>query len=235
MASIKFLGHSCFMIDDGKNNRVLIDPFLTGNPMAASSPEDLNPTLILLTHGHGDHLGDAIEISKRTGAEIMGVFELVNYCMSKGANGHPAHMGGTIPYNFGWVKLVPAFHSSSTPDGTYAGNPVGFLINFYGHHIYHAGDTGIFGDMELIGRLHGVDTALLPIGGTFTMDIPEAIEASGMLKCETVIPMHYNTFPPIEADAEEFKEKVESRSDIKVVILEPGEAYKIPLHFQTPR
>jgi len=227
MASITFLGHSGFMIDDDKNNRILIDPFLSGNPLAEASPEDLNPTLILLTHGHGDHLGDAIEISERTGAEILGVFELVNYCTARGAKGHPAHMGGTIPYNFGWVKLVPAFHSSSAPDGTFTGNPVGFVVNFHGHHIYHAGDTGIFGDMELIGRLHGVNTALLPIGGTFVMDIPEAIEAVRMLKCDTVIPMHYNTFPPIEADPEEFKEKVENCTNTDVVILKPGESYTI--------
>ena len=228
MVSVKFLGHSCFMIEDGGKNRVLIDPFLTGNPLAGDDPANLDPTLILVTHGHGDHIGDAIEISKRTGAVILGVFELVNYCIDKGAKGHHAHMGGKIPYDFGWVKIVPAFHSSSGPDGTYTGNPVGFVINFHGHHIYHAGDTCVFGDMELISRLHGVDTALLPIGGTFVMDIPEAVEAVKLLKCKTAIPMHYNTFPPVEADPEEFKKQVEESTDSKVVILEPGKAWKVP-------
>lgn len=227
MISIKFLGHSCFLIDDGKKNRVLIDPFISGNPLAAVKKEDLNPTLILVTHGHGDHVGDAVDISLRSGAEILGVYELVNYCTSQGARGHHAHMGGKIKYDFGWVKLVPALHSSSSSDGTYTGNPVGFVINFHNHHIYHAGDTGIFGDMELIGRLYGVDTALLPIGGTFVMDIPDAVEAAKMLRCKTVIPMHYKTFPPIEADPEEFKRLLEEKTQAKAIILKPGEELKV--------
>jgi len=227
MVSIKFLGHSCFMLEDDKNNRILIDPFLTGNPLATTDQSTLKPTLILVTHGHGDHVGDAVEISRRTGAAILGVFELVNYCVKNGAKGHHAHMGGKIEFDFGWVKLVPANHSSSAPDGSYAGNPVGFVINLHGHHIYHAGDTGIFGDMELISKLYGVDTALLPIGGTFVMDIPDAVEATKMLKCKTAIPMHYGTFPPIEADPGEFRKMVEESTDTKVVILKPGEKMEV--------
>ena len=230
MNSIKFLGHSCFLIEDDGKNRILIDPFLTGNPLAADDAGNLNPTLILLTHGHGDHIGDAVEISKRTGATILGVFELINYCVNQGATGHHAHMGGKIQYDFGWVKIVPAHHSSSTPDGAYAGVPVGFVINFHGHHIYHAGDTGVFGDMALISRLYGVDTALLPIGGNFVMDIDDAVEAVKLLNCKTAIPMHYNTFPPIEADPENFREKVEEDTKTKVVILEPGKSMIIPEH-----
>lgn len=226
MIDIKFLGHSCFLIDDGGKNRILVDPFLSGNPTAAEKAEEINPTLILLTHGHGDHLGDAVEISKRTGAVILGVFELVNYVMGKGAHGHAAHIGGKIKYDFGWVKIVNAFHSSSTNEGIYTGHPVGFVINFHGLHIYHAGDTGIFGDMELIGRLYGVDVALLPIGGNFTMDIVDAVEAAKMLNCKVAIPMHYGTFPPIEADPEEFKMLLEKKTNAKAVILKPGESYK---------
>lgn len=227
MAKITFLGHSCFLIDDENNNRILIDPFLQGNPLSSAKPDEINPTLILLTHGHGDHLGDAVEISKKSGAVILGVFELINYVIEKGAKGHPAHMGGKIPFDFGWVKLVPALHSSSTPDGTYTGNPVGFVINVNGHHIYHAGDTGLFSDMELISRVYGADTALLPIGGTFVMNISDAVEAVKMLKCKTVIPMHYNTFPPIEADPKEFKKLVEKETETKTVILNPGESLTV--------
>ncbi len=226
MIKAKFLGHSCFEIyGEDKTERILIDPFLSDNPMAGGKASEMMPTHILLTHGHGDHVGDAITIAKASGAKMLGVFELMNYCQSKGAeNVIHAHMGGRIPFEFGWVKLVPAFHSSSTHDGVYTGNPVGFVINYYGHHFYHAGDTGIFGDMALIARLHKVDTAMLPIGGTFTMDIPEAVEAVSMLQCSNVIPMHYNTFPPIEADPEVFKKKVEESGNTKVIILKPGES-----------
>ncbi len=222
MVRLKYLGHASFLID-GEKGSVLIDPFITGNPLAKVD-EDLSPNLILLTHGHGDHLGDAIDIAKKSGAEMLGVFELMNYCQAKGVSKvHHAHMGGKISYEFGWVRIVPAFHSSSAPDGTYTGNPVGFVINYMGHHFYHAGDTGIFGDMELIGRIHKVDTALLPIGGTFTMDVEEASEAVKMLRCKYVVPMHYNTFPPIKADPEEFKRMVEKDNDTEVIILRPGE------------
>ncbi|MFP4497959.1 MAG: metal-dependent hydrolase [Vulcanimicrobiota bacterium] len=227
MVKVKFLGHACFLIE-GEKETILVDPFLTGNPLGAADPEQLKPDYIFLTHGHGDHLGDAIKVAKQSGAEVMGVFELMNYIQNQGVeNVHPAHMGGKIKYSFGWVKLVPAFHSSSAPDGTYTGNPVGFVINYHGHHIYHAGDTGIFGDMELIGRFHKVDTALLPIGGTFTMDVEEAVEATRMLKCRMVIPMHYNTFPPVEADAQEFKTMVESKTQAMCIILKPGETTEL--------
>lgn len=229
MISARFLGHSSFLIErEQKAEKVLIDPFLTGNPLAGARAEEMKPTNILLTHGHGDHVGDAIQIAKASGAEVLGVFELMNYCQAQGVkNVHHAHMGGKIKYPFGWVKLVPAFHSSSTPDGAYAGSPVGFVINYYGHHFYHAGDTGIFGDMALIGKLHRVDTAMLPIGGTFTMDIHEAVEAVSMLGCRNVIPMHYNTFPPVEADPEEFKRRVEELTGARVIILKPGETARL--------
>jgi L-ascorbate metabolism protein UlaG (beta-lactamase superfamily) len=224
MINVKYLGHSCFLLE-GQGKTILIDPFISENPAAAVEMEHLKPDLILLTHGHGDHLGDTIEIAAKTGAEVLGVFELMNYCADMGvSNVHPAHMGGKIRYDFGWVKLVPAFHSSSSPDGVYTGNPVGFVINFFGHHFYHAGDTGLFGDMELIARVNRVDTAMLPIGGTFTMDIEEAAEAVKMMKPVNVIPMHYNTFPPVAADPVEFKKLVESAGSSKTLILNPGES-----------
>ena len=230
MISAKFLGHACFeILGDGKKERILIDPFLSDNPNAGASAGEMKPTHILLTHGHGDHVGDAITIAKATGAKVLGVFELMNYCASRGVeNVIPAHMGGKIPFGFGWVKLVPAFHSSSTADGVYTGNPVGFVINYYGHHFYHAGDTGIFGDMALIARLYRVDTAMLPIGGTFTMDVADAVEATSMLRCRNVIPMHYNTFPPIEADPQVFKKKVEEVTKTRAIILNPGETVSFP-------
>lgn len=226
MAELKYLGHSCFFIDDGKD-RILIDPFLTGNPLAGAKAGDLFPTLILVTHGHGDHLGDAIAISKRTGAPILGVFELVNYCIERGAKGIPAHIGGKIKFDFGWVKLLQANHSSSTSDGVYTGNPVGFIVDHYGNHIYHAGDTGLFGDMEMFGRIYRVDIALLPIGGTFVMDVLDAVDAVKMLKCRVAIPMHYDTFPPIKADVNRFKNLVEKDTDTEVVTLKPGETFEL--------
>jgi L-ascorbate metabolism protein UlaG (beta-lactamase superfamily) len=229
MINVTYLGHSSFKLE-GNGKTVLIDPFISGNPMTDLDPGQVKPDLILLTHGHGDHLGDAIDIAKKSGAEILGVFELMNYCAGKGVeNVHPAHMGGKIKYDFGWVRLVPALHSSSSPDGVYTGNPVGFVINFFGHHFYHAGDTGLFGDMALISKVNRVDTAMLPIGGTFTMDVDEAAEAVALIKPANVIPMHYNTFPPIQADPDEFKKMVESRVDSMVTILKPGETTKVEL------
>jgi L-ascorbate metabolism protein UlaG (beta-lactamase superfamily) len=227
---VTFLGHSCFLIE-GKGKSILTDPFISGNPTSPIKPGDVKPDLILLSHGHGDHVGDAVSIAKHSRAEVLGVFELMNYIAKQGVDSnqvHHAHMGCKIQYDFGWVKLVPAFHSSSTNTGEYTGNPVGFVIDFYGHHFYFAGDTGIFGDMELIGRLYKIDTAMLPIGGTFTMDIDDAVEAVKLLKCQTVIPMHYNTFPPIQADPDVFKSRVESETSANVAVLIPGQSLEIP-------
>lgn len=218
---LTYFGHSCFMLEKG-TDKILIDPFLSGNPFFTGSLSDIQPTLILVTHGHGDHLGDAISISNKNSIPIIATFELANYCESKGATTIGAHIGGKVLFDFGWVKLVNAVHSSSSPDGLFTGVPCGFVVNFHGNKIYHAGDTAIFSDMLIIGDLYTPDIALLPIGGHYTMDIEEAVKAVEFLKPKKVIPMHYNTFPPIKNDPELFKKEVEQKyPGITVEILKP--------------
>lgn len=226
MSKITYHGHSCFSIEEN-GKTVLIDPFFTGNPSAGKIPEKIKPEIILVTHGHGDHLGDAVEISRKTSSPILAVFELANYCSSKGANALPAHMGGKIKFEWGWVKLVPAHHSSSTNEGLYAGNPVGFVIKLYNTVYYHAGDTALFGDMALIGKPEQIDVAMIPIGGHFTMDIEDAVEAVKLLKPKAVIPMHYNTFDLIKADADEFKNRIIKEAECKCILLEPKNQYEL--------
>ena len=224
MPTIQYLGHSSFLVSEGHTS-ILFDPFLTGNPKASCSADDLNPTAILLTHGHSDHLGDAIPISKRTGATIVAAFELAMYCGNEGANFHPMGIGGKRQFDWGTVKLVQAFHSSSiqTDDGfIYAGMPSGIILEFGGKTLYHAGDTGLFSDLQLIGRRHQPDLALLPIGDNFTMGIDDAVEATIMIQPKAVIPMHYNTFDLIEVDAEEFKSKLADQA-VECHVLNPGD------------
>ncbi|NMA02854.1 MAG: metal-dependent hydrolase [Clostridia bacterium] len=209
---IIFHGHSCFTIEaEGKS--VLIDPFITGNPLAKVDAQELKPDVILLTHGHGDHLGDAISIAKRTGALVIAPNELAVYCQMQGVeNVHPMHIGGAYQFDFGKVKLTQALHGSAVIDDKtiqYTGNPCGFLLTMEEKTIYHAGDTGLFGDMELIGRLNQIDAALLPIGDNFVMGIDDAVEAVKMLKPNIVVPMHYDTFEVIKQDPNKFKDKVE--------------------------
>lgn len=230
MVKLTFLGHACWLIESSQG-KIIVDPFLTGNPQAARKPEEVMVDAILVTHGHGDHLGDAINISKRTNAVIVGPYELVTYCGSKGANVHPMHIGGTKDFPFGWVKLVPASHGSGYVDDkgniVYLGNPCGFLLKTDGKMIYHAGDTGLIADMELIGKLYEVDVALLPIGGNFTMDPSDALQAVKLIRPKVVIPMHYNTWPLIEQDPYKFKDMVEKETSSKVFVVKPGESYEI--------
>ncbi len=229
MLKVTFLGHACVLVST-ENHSVIIDPFLTGNPKASAKPEDLKVDAVIVTHGHGDHLGDAIEIANRNNCPIIGVYELVTYCQNKGAKqGHPLHIGGSYSFPFGLVKFVPAWHGSGfiEQDGTivYTGTPAGVLLFMDGKTIYHAGDTGLFGDMKLIGELHPIDLAFLPIGGNFTMDINDAVEATKLLRPKIVVPIHYGTFPVIEADPNEFAQKVQANSpDVEVKILRPAEA-----------
>lgn len=224
---IKFYGHSCFALESD-NKTILIDPFFTGNPVAGSIPPDLRPDLILVTHGHGDHLGDAVEISKKTETPILAIFELANLCNKKGAKTIGVNMGGKVFFEFGWVKMVPAWHSSSTPDGIYAGEPGGFIIKFYDRYIYHAGDTSLFSDMKLIGQEHPLDVAMLPIGGYFTMDPEDAISAVKLLNPKSVIPMHYNTFDLIKQDPASFEEHARTQGRCKCIILQPQDEYSLP-------
>lgn len=225
---VTFLGHAAFFLEG--EAKVLIDPFITGNPVATVRVEDLHPDLILVSHGHGDHLGDAIEIAKRSGATIVSVFELASYCSRKGAQAHGMHIGGSHQFGPVKVKLTPAWHGSgliTNGPAEYLGTPCGFVFTLDGKTIYHAGDTGLFGDMAMVGRLHPIDLALLPIGDNFTMGPEDALEAVHLIKPNLVIPMHYNTWPLIEQDPQEFKQAVEAQTPARVIILAPGESYEI--------
>jgi L-ascorbate metabolism protein UlaG (beta-lactamase superfamily) len=222
---LTFLGHSCFYLEEG-NFKALIDPFITGNPKSPVRMEEFTDiTHIFVTHGHGDHLGDAVSIAKATGALIITNHEIASYLSKFGVNVHSMHIGGRITMDFGTVKMTPALHGSgiTTDDGMLCGgNPGGFIIEVKGKKVYHAGDTGLTMDMKLL-EVEDIDLALIPIGGNFTMDIVDAARAVEFIKPKTVIPMHYNTFPVINSDPYKFKDSVKS-SD--VVILNPGDNYE---------
>lgn len=198
---VEFLGHSTFEIryDD---HVILIDPFLTDNPAAKKTADELNPTVILLTHGHGDHIGDTVSIAKRTGALVVANFEIIQWLTAQGlTNLHAQHIGGGYQHDFGHLKLTIAHHGSMLPDGSDGGNPCGLLLTLPKTTIYHAGDTGLFLDMQLIGEA-GIDLAILPIGDNFTMGPVEAFSAVKFIEPKHVIPCHYNTWPLIEQDGE---------------------------------
>ena len=220
---VRFLGHAAFELADG-DTTVLIDPFLTGNPKASISADDAAATAILLTHGHGDHIGDTVAIAKRTGAPAVAIVEIANELAEEGIDVRDPNMGGTVKFDWGWVKLVPAWHTSTTPKGT-ANVPAGLLINFQDTIVYHLGDTCVFSDLQLVGKRHPIDVALMCIGGHYTMDSVDAVDAAELVGAKTVIPCHYNTFPAIETDAEAFKSDVESATRSNVVILDPGETH----------
>ncbi|GBC99074.1 putative L-ascorbate-6-phosphate lactonase UlaG [bacterium HR17] len=232
MVKATFLGHACVLVSDGTHS-IVIDPFLTGNPKAAAKPEDLTVSAVIVTHGHGDHLGDAVAIANRNNCPIIGVFELVTYCQRKGAKQvHPMHIGGSHAFPFGRVKFVPAWHGSAfvEDDGTivYTGTPAGVLLFVGGKTIYHAGDTGLFGDMRLIGDRHPIDLAFLPIGDNFTMGVDDATEATKLLRPKIVVPIHYGTFPVIEVNPDEFARKVQAECPQTTVrVLQPGESVEI--------
>ncbi|HWR82487.1 MAG TPA: metal-dependent hydrolase [Candidatus Deferrimicrobium sp.] len=221
MPQIRFLGHSCVTITEGMH-KLIIDPFITGNPQAPVTASEIDVNYILVTHGHGDHIGDAIAIAKRTGGTIIANYELALLCAGQGANIHPMHVGGAHKFEFGRVKLTIAHHGGGHGEDAsrYTGPAVGFLVTIGGKTIYHPGDTGLFYDMKLIGELNRIDLAFLPIGDNFTMGIDDAVKAVEFLRPRKVVPFHYGTFPVIEEKPENFAARV---SDVEVVILKPGQ------------
>ncbi len=224
--TLTWLGHACFLVETN-GTKILVDPFLTGNPLAAAKADDLSADFVLVSHGHGDHVGDTVSIAKRTGATVVSNFEIFGYMQSQGVeNAHPMHIGGSRQFPWGRLKLTIAHHGSALPDGSYGGNPVGFLLTLEGKNVYHACDTGLFYDMKLIGE-EGVEVAILPIGDNFTMGPADAVRAVKLLEPKIVIPIHYNTFDVITQDPQEFARSVETETAARCVVIQPGEGYAL--------
>ncbi|RIJ66717.1 metal-dependent hydrolase [Rummeliibacillus sp. POC4] len=224
---ISYHGHSIVKIKT-KGYTILIDPFITGNHLTDLSVKEEHPDVILLTHGHNDHVGDTVEIAKQSGALVVAPNELAEYLSWQGIKTHPMHIGGAHQFDFGKVKLTQAFHGSSyiTNDQQiiYTGMPAGILLFIEGKVIYHAGDTALFSDMKLLGDIHPIDVAFLPIGDNFTMGPEDAARAVEFLKPKEVIPIHYNTFPVIEQDPQEFAKMVSFTS---VRVMKSGDEFDI--------
>ncbi len=222
MKTLKYLGHACFLLSDGRTS-LIFDPFLTDSPCAAAQADDIDCQYVLPSHGHADHLGDTVKIAKRTGATVVSTAEMAGLCGGQGCKAHAMHLGGKHAFDFGYIRLTLAFHGAGVPGG----HACGFIVNMGGTTVYHAGDTALFGDMALLGRLEKIDYALLPIGDNFTMGPSDAVEAVAMLKPRFVVPMHYNTWPVIAQDPHEFKQDVEKRLGITVLVIKPGETLNL--------
>jgi len=225
MPIFTWLGHGAMALHVG-DKHLLVDPFLTGNPAAAAAPEEVKADFILLSHGHGDHVGDTVAIAKRTGATVIANFEIASWLEGQGVTAHGQHLGGGHDFSCGDVKLTQALHGSGLPDGSYGGNPCGFLITTTeGKKIYLACDTGLFGDMSLIGD-EGLDLAVLPIGDNYTMGPADALRAAKLLRAKNVVPVHFNTWELIAQDANAWAVQVEAETGSKVKVLKPGESFE---------
>jgi L-ascorbate metabolism protein UlaG (beta-lactamase superfamily) len=223
---LTWYSHACFLIETN-GTKLLTDPFLTGNALAPVRADSVEADYILISHGHNDHVGDAVSIAKRTGATVISNFEIQNWFVKQGIeNVHPQHIGGGFDYPWGRVKLTIAHHGSCLPDGTYGGNPAGFLFYIEDKKIYHACDTGLFYGMKLIGQ-EGIDLAILPIGDNFTMGPDDALRAVGLIEPRLVVPIHYNTFDVIKQDAQAWARRVESETSVDVRVLKPGETLEL--------
>ncbi len=223
---LRYFSHSAFQITSDSGKIILIDPFITGNPTSTVKVEELKADYIILTHAHGDHIGDAFSIADKEKTLFICVNELANYCAAKGFKAHNMHIGGGYNFEFGRVKFTIAHHGSLTPDNHYGGEPAGVIITMDGKTIYHTGDTGLFLDMKLIGEMNKIDYMLLPIGDNFTMGINDALKAVEFVNPGVAIPIHYNTFPVIEADPKEFKSKVEAIGK-NAMVLEFGQEIEL--------
>lgn len=235
---IKFHGQACFELSEGETT-VLIDPFLKpNNPIAVATADEVEPTHIAISHGHADHIADAVPVAKRTGAHCVAIVELAKWLEGQGIQGvSDPNFGGTVAFEWGYIALVPAWHTNTIPGseespfsaehGIAIGSACGLVVKLGETTVYHAGDTCLFSDMKLIAQRHEIDVALLPIGGHYTMDRRDAALAAEFVGAGTVIPMHYDTFPAIEADSDAFKSEVESKTSSRVVLLKPGETFTV--------
>lgn len=220
---LRYFSHSAFLLTTTKNEKIIIDPFLDGNPTSPVKSDEVIADFIVLTHAHADHLGDAFKIAKRCNSLFICVNELANYVASKGFKAHNMHVGGSYNFSFGRIKFTIAHHGTLIEqDNYYAGSPAGVLIFADGKTIYHTGDTGLFYDMKLIGEMNKIDYMLLPIGDNFTMGIDDAVKAVELANPNVAIPMHYNTFPIINADPNLFRSKIESLNK-KSIVMNYGE------------
>lgn len=223
---VTWFGHAAFGLDVG-GKRLLIDPFLTDNPAAAVKPDQVSADYILVSHGHADHVGDAVDIARRTKATVISNAEISRWFQAKGIETHAQHLGGGFAYPFGYLKLTPAMHGSGLPDGSYGGNPAGFLLTAPdGKRLYFACDTGLFGDMRLIGE-EGIDLAALPIGDNFTMGPDDALRAVKLIQPKHVIPIHYNTWGLIAQDPDAWAKRVKAETKAQPHVLKPGESLEI--------
>lgn len=223
---ITWYSHACFLIETDQS-RLLTDPFVSGNPLATVKADAIETDYLLVSHGHGDHLGDSVDIAKRTGATVISNYEIQTWLANQGIEkAHPQHIGGGFDYPWGRVKLTIAHHGSALPDGSYGGNPCGFLLYIEGKKIYHACDTGLFYDMKLIGE-EGIDLAILPIGDNFTMGPDDALRAVKLIEPKQVVPIHYDTFDVIKQDPHAWAERVEKEASAKVTVMNPGESLEL--------